>query len=158
APGALMLRAVRRRGAAAVSVCKTARAPCNPSCQSRQCSTHAPRDSAGPMEAMVTLAHRPGPRGQTPARRRRTPWLGALLCALSCFATGGCVAFSNPVGQGVPVSRLPPEFLAEPKSGYVYIPLTALRQPVTAAYRLDKGDTLGIYIEGVLGEKTQPPP
>jgi protein involved in polysaccharide export with SLBB domain len=68
------------------------------------------------------------------------------------------VAFSNPVGQGIPVSRLPPEFLAEPKQGYAYIPLTALRQPTPDAYLVDKGDVLGIYIEGVLGDKTQPPP
>ncbi len=83
---------------------------------------------------------------------------GRRRLALACVTSGGCVSFSNPVGQGVPVSRLPPEFFAEPKEGLVHIPLTTLRQPPPAAYLLDKGDVLGVYIEGVLGEKTQPPP
>lgn len=100
----------------------------------------------------------PGRQWPASARRRYTPWLGAVLCALVCVTNGGCIALSNPVATGVPVSRLPPEFLAEPKEGHTYIPLTALRQPAPAAYLLDKGDVLGIYIEGILGDKTQPPP
>jgi len=81
--------------------------------------------------------------------------MGLILCALM---GSGCAALSNPVGEGIPVRRLPPEYLAIPKEGAKTIPLTLLRQKQPDAYRLDAGDMLGIYIEGVLGEKGQPPP
>jgi protein involved in polysaccharide export with SLBB domain len=77
-----------------------------------------------------------------------------LLCALS----GGCAAVSNPVYEGVPVNRLPPEYLASPKDETHTIPLTLLRREPTEVYRLDAGDVLGIYVEGLLGDKNQPVP
>jgi protein involved in polysaccharide export with SLBB domain len=53
---------------------------------------------------------------------------------------------------------LPPELLAEPKELKVTIPLTFLRQKPPEAYRLAAGDVLGVYIEGVLGDRNTPPP
>jgi protein involved in polysaccharide export with SLBB domain len=86
--------------------------------------------------------------------RRLTAW---LLLALSACA-GGCASWTNPVADGVPVRRLSADFFPAPKAEFKTIPLTILRQPPPDVYRLDKGDVLGIYIEGVLGEKSQPPP
>src|SRR5262249_41093616 len=38
------------------------------------------------------------------------------------------------------------------------VPLTALRQQPAEAHLIGPGDVLGIYVEGVLGDKTAPPP
>jgi protein involved in polysaccharide export with SLBB domain len=71
---------------------------------------------------------------------------------------GGCASFSNPVADGVPVRRLPPEVLGQPKNAKQEIPFTCLRQKPPDTYRLEPGDILGIWIETILGEKGQPPP
>jgi hypothetical protein len=63
----------------------------------------------------------------------------------------------NPVANGVPVRRLPPELLAESKENLQTIPLSLLRQPPGQDYRLAGGDVLGVWVEGVLGEKGQAP-
>jgi protein involved in polysaccharide export with SLBB domain len=77
-----------------------------------------------------------------------------MLCGL----LSGCAAITNPVANGVPVRVLPEELLAESKEGYVPLPLTLLRQPPPERYILAPGDTLGIYVEGVLGDAETPPP
>ena len=77
----------------------------------------------------------------------------ALVMLLS-----GCAALTNPVANGVPVRILPDELLAESREGYEPIPLTLLRRPPPDEYILAPGDTLGIYIEGVLGDAETPPP
>jgi hypothetical protein len=76
--------------------------------------------------------------------------LGAALC--------GCAALTNPVAKGVPVRCVPPELLAEPKQGKEPLPLLYLRQRPPEVYLLGPGDVLGVYIEGVLGEASQPLP
>jgi protein involved in polysaccharide export with SLBB domain len=86
--------------------------------------------------------------------RRLAAWL--LLALWAC--AGGCASWTNPVADGVPVRRLPADFFPTPKAEFKTIPLTALRQPPPDVYRLDKGDVVGIYIEGILGEKNLPPP
>jgi protein involved in polysaccharide export with SLBB domain len=87
--------------------------------------------------------------------------LAALVGALS----GGCAAVTNPVADGVPVHRLPPELRGPCKDDRVTLPLTFLEQPRPGGYRLDAGDILGVYVEGVLGgerprpgEPAAPPP
>ena len=70
----------------------------------------------------------------------------------------GCAALTNPTVNGVPVRILPDELLAESKEGFEPIPLTLLRQPPPDKYFLETGDTLGIYIEGILGSEEIPPP
>src|SRR5262245_48731710 len=77
-----------------------------------------------------------------------------LLAATLC----GCAAVSNPVGDAVPVERLPPEVLGRPKAEEKTIPLPLLRQKPPDVYRLEAGDVLGVYIENVLGDRNQPPP
>jgi len=87
----------------------------------------------------------------------RWPHLAVVLAGLlSCLS--GCAALTNPVADGIPVHRLPPEVLGQPREEEIPIPLTALRQPPPDSYRLDVGDVLGIWIEGVLGNRDQPPP
>lgn len=62
----------------------------------------------------------------------------------------GCAALTNPVGDAVPVRRLSPELLGEPREELQQIPLTLLRQQPPDAYRIGPEDILGVYIEGVL--------
>src|SRR5262245_25364658 len=82
-----------------------------------------------------------------------------ILCPiLVCALTSGCAALSNPTLQGVPVRRLPPELLAKPKDQLQTIPMPMLEQAPQETYRLAPGDILGIWIDGVLGDRNQVPP
>jgi hypothetical protein len=85
-------------------------------------------------------------------------WSARVLAAILAVTSGGCAALTNPVATGIPVSRVPPEYLAQPKEDLKTIPLTVLRQSPPDAYRLGPGDVLGVYIEGILGDKSQPLP
>ncbi len=84
-----------------------------------------------------------------------------LNCAAALLLFGvlsGCAALTNPVANGVPVRLLPDNLLAESREGFKTIPLTMLRQQPPKRYVLAAGDTLGIFIEGVLGSAETPPP
>jgi len=81
-----------------------------------------------------------------------------LLLALTLACVNGCAALTNPTANGVPVRRLPPELLGGSREALQPIALNLLRQPPPPVYRLDARDVLGIYIEGVLGERNQPIP
>lgn len=95
----------------------------------------------------------------TPSSRRRCAAnLGLALGLICCGCFTGCAAVTNPTTNGVPVRILPDELLAESKEGFEPLPLTTLRQPPPAVYLLAPGDTLGIYIEGILGSEETPPP
>ena len=87
-------------------------------------------------------------------RRRVFPGLAALLCGLF----GGCAALTNPVGDAVPVHRLPQDVHGLRREEERTIPLTLLRQKPPDVYRLAPGDVLGVWIEGILGDKNQAPP
>src|SRR5262245_38883577 len=88
--------------------------------------------------------------------RRPVPVL-LLAAAVGAGAPGGA-ALTKPVADGIPVSRLPDEVLGEPREALRPIPLDLLGQEQPAAYRLAAGDTLGVAVEGVLGERNAPPP
>jgi protein involved in polysaccharide export with SLBB domain len=82
-------------------------------------------------------------------------------CVLACLlvaALSGCASVTNPVADGLPVRRLPPEVFAKPKKGEHTIPLAQLRQKPPAAYRVGPEDILGIWIPTILGDPNQPPP
>jgi protein involved in polysaccharide export with SLBB domain len=81
-----------------------------------------------------------------------------LVLLLVVLLSGGCAAVSNPVANGVPVRRLPPQFLARPRETDQPVPLSLLRQKPPEKYILEPGDVLGVWIEGVLGEQNQTPP
>ncbi len=82
----------------------------------------------------------------------------ALAWLVICGLMTGCASLTNPVANGVPVRILPDELLAETKEDYQPVPLTLLRQQPPENYRLGPRDTLGIYIEGILGNEETPPP
>lgn len=85
-------------------------------------------------------------------RFRRLLWAAAFLPV-------GCVcAPSKTVADGIPVRRLPAEVLGCPKCDLQPVPLTALRRTDPGEYRLDKGDTIGVYVEDVIGVRGQPIP
>jgi protein involved in polysaccharide export with SLBB domain len=100
----------------------------------------------------------PAPRPAAGRRHAHRLFLSALVLGLACALASGCAAVSNPIGQGVPVRRLPPEYLASPKDETHLIPQTLLRRQPPDVYRVDAGDILGVYIATVLGEKNQPIP
>jgi protein involved in polysaccharide export with SLBB domain len=70
----------------------------------------------------------------------------------------GCTGVTNPIADGIPARLVPQELLAARKTGTQTIPLCMLGQPEPEVYRLDTGDVLGVYIDGFLGERTQPLP
>jgi protein involved in polysaccharide export with SLBB domain len=62
------------------------------------------------------------------------------------------------VADAIPVRQLPVEVLGRRKEEERTIPLPLLRQRLPEAYHLAAGDVLGVWIEGVLGDKATPPP
>src|SRR5687767_9924759 len=93
-----------------------------------------------------------------PMTRRTTRLLWALALLPVAGWSGGCAAFTNPVADGIPVRRLPAEVLGRPRSELRPIPLNMLRQAEPDAYRLDRGDVLGIVADEVLTRANQPIP
>lgn len=74
----------------------------------------------------------------------------------------GCTSLTQPLA-GIPVRRLPPQFLAASKNNLVPLDPSRLTQEPPRQYLIDKGDILGIYIEGVLPYSStdkvpEPPP
>jgi hypothetical protein len=61
----------------------------------------------------------------------------------------GCTTLTQPI-SGIPVRRVPPQFLAQSKNNLVPLDPSRLTQEPPRQYLVDKGDILGIYIEGVL--------
>jgi hypothetical protein len=74
------------------------------------------------------------------------------------LSTTGCASLTNPLVDGIPVRRLQPEALGESKADLQLVPLTYLTPGAPSAYRLAPGDVLGVFIEGVLGERGGQPP
>ncbi len=89
--------------------------------------------------------------------------------AASVVATGvlvtavtGCSALTSPI-DGVPASRVPQEFFAEPKNDLVPIDISLLSIEPPRDYQIAGGDILGVYVEGVLpfnppNAPPEPPP
>lgn len=84
-------------------------------------------------------------RGKLPATRCMMAVFALVCSSLSI----GCTALTTPI-KGVPARRLPPQFFATPKNNLVPIDVSRLSQEPPREYLLDKGDILGIYIEGIL--------
>ena len=82
---------------------------------------------------------------------------GWLAIALVVTLTG-CAQWTNPVIDGIPVRRVPEEYLGVSRDAYKAVPLDLLRQRPTDSYRLDQGDILGVYIEQILGDRATPIP
>ncbi len=105
------------------------------------------------MEATYTNDTEGGKYGRLPGRV-----LWAVLFGLVFGSFLGCAAVTNPVAHGIPVHRLPPELLAPTKEGKVQIPLILLGQERPDVFRIAPGDVLSVYVEGVLGNPSEPIP
>ena len=81
-----------------------------------------------------------------------------MIVFLLSSGLSGCAALTNPLKDSIQVSWVPEEFLAKPKEARQPIPMSLLSQGKTAEYRLAHGDTLGVWIEGVLSSPNQGPP
>jgi protein involved in polysaccharide export with SLBB domain len=90
--------------------------------------------------------------------QRRLPSLTALVALLGGALAAGCAAMTNPALDGIPVRLLPPELRGQSVAGMQPIPLSLLGQQRPDVYRIDAGDVLGVWVEGILGEKNQQPP
>jgi protein involved in polysaccharide export with SLBB domain len=86
-----------------------------------------------------------------------TCWFAAVSGAC---CSSGCAAITNPVANGLPVRRTPSEFAPDKpvKDVRKTIPLPLLGQEAPNPYRLDAGDVVAVWIEGILGAGTQNPP
>jgi protein involved in polysaccharide export with SLBB domain len=101
-------------------------------------------------------------------RSRRVEVLAQSVCnrraaiAALLIASGigiGCSSFSNPTGpDAIPVYRLPPGVFGYSREAEKTIPLTLLRQEPPKNYLLDAGDIIGVFVEGVLGNRNEQPP
>ena len=72
-----------------------------------------------------------------------------LASVIICVALTGCAAF-HPI-RGVPAPYVPHEYLGPSRSGKKTIDLSLLVQTPPDQYRVAAGDTLSIFIPGVLG-------
>jgi protein involved in polysaccharide export with SLBB domain len=95
-------------------------------------------------------------KGKSALRSFSVCLLPFAFCLLPCL--GGCAALTNPVANGVPASLVPSELLKQPVQDAKTIPLTLLRQEPPEVYKLAPGDVLGVWIEGILGDRSQAPP
>jgi protein involved in polysaccharide export with SLBB domain len=75
-----------------------------------------------------------------------------LLLAALFLCSGGCASFTNPVADGIPVSRLPDEVFGRPRAELQPVPLNLLRQKEPESHVVDKGDVLAIVCEEILGK------
>ena len=85
----------------------------------------------------------------------------AVLAALAMALTG-CTALTQPI-NGIPSSRLPPQFFQGEKDGLVPIDFSLLAQEKPRQYTFGPGDVLGITIDGILpfnepDQVPEPPP
>lgn len=80
-------------------------------------------------------------------------------CLPLIVSLSGCSVFEmfQPI-PSVPVKRIPRSFLGRPKSEMVEISMARLRQVPPKVYQLAPNDTLGIFIENVLGQAEEAPP
>src|SRR4051812_47207104 len=92
-----------------------------------------------------------------PGRWPATPVL-LRLAGLLPAVLAGCAALTNPLQDGIPASEVSEELLAKPKDVTQPLPVSLLGQDKAAVYRLAPGDTLGVWIDGVLSSPTQGPP
>ena len=88
----------------------------------------------------------------------RFGWLALGVFAAASMVLAGCAAVTNPVADGIPVRDLPPELIAPVHDEAKNISLTLLRQPPQKNYKVGADDVLGIYVEGLFGDRSVLPP
>jgi protein involved in polysaccharide export with SLBB domain len=89
--------------------------------------------------------------------------LVSFLAILGLTGAGASVALSRPAGRDEPPKPATPPVPKAPAAGNPEIgelravPLALLRQAPPKTYLLDSGDMLGIFVEGILGERAASP-
>jgi hypothetical protein len=86
-------------------------------------------------------------------------WTLVLTLGLMSLGLTGCTGLmpSNRL-EGLNARRIPKNLLEPPRSNKEPLDYVMLRQDAPNPYLLDAYDTLGIYIEGILGKEDEPPP
>lgn len=100
----------------------------------------------------MVISNRP-----TNQHRKNASRLTLLVAMFVSMSMTGCTALFSPIDT-IPASRVPAQFLAEPQANKVPLDPARLRQPTPEFYTLDSKDTVGIFIEGVLGNFDEPAP
>ena len=90
------------------------------------------------------------------AQANKRWWAVSLLLAAVASGSSGCASLY--AVSGLPARRLPSSLQPERQDDKLPIDLARLRQDPPPVYQLASGDILGIYIEGVLGDREQAPP
>ena len=80
-----------------------------------------------------------------------------LVMALLSLWVTGCTQVVAPI-DAIPAARVPKELLIQPTDNTRSLDFTRLRRPAEREYKIDKGDVLGIFIDGVLGNTNESPP
>ncbi len=88
--------------------------------------------------------------------------IGCSLAVAVATSFTGCTSLTQPI-DGIPASRLSPEFFPPPKNDLVPVDIAILSREPPRDYQLGPDDILGVYIEGVLpfnapNQPPQPPP
>ena len=94
--------------------------------------------------------------------QRLSKTISMTSCLVVASLSTGCTALTQPI-TGIPVRRLPPQFLAQTKNNLIALDPARLSQEPMRQYLLDSGDVLGVYIEGILpyssaDKPPEPPP
>lgn len=83
--------------------------------------------------------------------------LFSLACGLILIGATGCTQIVAPI-DAIPAAQVPPQFLVAPKGESRPVDFSRLRRKPAEKYIIDKGDVLGIFIDGVLGNADEAPP
>lgn len=86
-----------------------------------------------------------------------TSRFGLLALSLISLWATGCTQIVAPI-DAIPANRVPKELLVKPTNNTRQLDFARLRRPPEKDYLLDKGDVLGIFIDGVLGNLNEAPP
>lgn len=82
-----------------------------------------------------------------------------VVCAMLVLSLAGCSSLDCLKGiPSVPVKRVPRSLMGRPREEMIQISMARLRQVPPKVYQLGPNDTLGIYIENVLGVPDEAPP
>jgi protein involved in polysaccharide export with SLBB domain len=82
-----------------------------------------------------------------PSTTFAAPSLLVILVGTLSFV--GCSAITFPI-KGTPACCVPVDALVYPKRNLVQIDFAKLAQPQPEVYRLDKGDVIGVFVQGIL--------
>lgn len=110
------------------------------------------REPSGKSSEVRTI-RRPSDESSTNAASRGSRPILMILCSLLLSLTTGCVSLN-----GIPPTRVPRDILARPRDGMLHTSLARLRQNKPSQYQLGPGDTLGVFIDNILGDENQPVP